>query len=272
MLAFQTFRKGMGIPMEYTVQKLARIAGVSARTLRYYDQIGLLRPVRINSSGYRIYGETEVDALQQILFYRAMDVDLNTISRIMNAGDFNRLDALQAHRESLTRKRAQLDTLIATLDKTISSMKGETTMTDKEKFEGFKHDKIEENEKKYGKEIREKYGDGTVDRSNRKFMNMTQEQYNRANALAEGIAEALKQAMTRGDAASSELAQQAADMHRQWLSLYWDTYTHEAHAGVAQMYVDDERFTAYYDKEIPGTAAFLRDAVRIYTGMDPAGK
>jgi hypothetical protein len=78
----------------------------------------------------------------------------------------------------------------------------------------------------------------------------------------------LEQAMEEGDSASS-LAQKAADLHRQWLSFYWDTYTKEAHAGVAQMYVDDERFTAYYDKRRPGLAQFLRDAVHVYTGMQP---
>jgi len=63
------------------------------------------------------------------------------------------------------------------------------------------------------------------------------------------------------------LAQRAADMHKRWLMFYWSQYSPEAHAGLAQMYVDDERFTAYYDKELPGTAAFLRDAIRIYTGQ-----
>jgi hypothetical protein len=76
----------------------------------------------------------------------------------------------------------------------------------------------------------------------------------------------LNEAFKTGDPAG-ELAQKAADLHRQWLCCFWDSYTKEAHAGVAQMYVDDERFTAYYDKAQPGTAKFLRDAVLIYTGM-----
>lgn len=139
-------------------------------------------------------------------------------------------------------------------------------MSDKEKFEGFKKKMIEDNEKKYGEEIRKKYGKETVEKSNAKLMNMTQEEYNRATNLAEAVTSTLAEAFETGDPAG-ELAQKAADLHKQWLTLYWNDYTKEAHAGLAQMYVDDERFTAYYDKDQPGTAAFLRDAIFIYTGM-----
>lgn len=129
---------------------------------------------------------------------------------------------------------------------------------------------IEENERKYGKEIREKYGDEQVDKSNQIFKNMTKEQYEEVENLNKELMETLKMAMLKGDPAG-ELAQKAADLHRQWLSFYWGSYSKEAHAGVAQMYVDDERFTAYYDKEQPGTAKFLRDAVLIYTGVEDKG-
>lgn len=94
---------------------------------------------------------------------------------------------------------------------------------------------------------------------------MTREQYAEVEKLSDGIMDALKEAFKTGDPAG-ELAQKAADLHRQWLCYFWDSYTKEAHAGVAQMYVDDERFTAYYDKEQPGLAAFLRDAIFSYTG------
>ena len=124
---------------------------------------------------------------------------------------------------------------------------------------------IDENEKKYGKEIREKYGNNTVEKSNQKVKNMTKEQYDEITKLSEELTEKLSAAFKTGNPAG-ELAQEAADLHRQWLCYYWDSYSKETHAGVAQMYVDDERFTAYYDKEQPGTAKFLRDAVFIYTG------
>lgn len=252
--------------MEYTVQKLGQLAGVSTRTLRYYDEIGILKPARINSSGYRIYGEAEVDRLQQILFYRELGVGLDRIKEIVTDPDFDGAAVLKDHRQQLLDKRKQLDLLIANVEKTILLSEGRITMTDKEKFEGFKQNMIDENEKKYGKEIREKYGDDTVNQSNEKLKNMTQEQHDEVTRLAEEVNTTLAEAFKTGDPAS-ELAQKAADLHKRWLTFYWPQYSKEAHAGLAQMYVDDERFTAYYDKDQPGTAEFLRDAIHIYTGV-----
>ncbi|QED49281.1 MerR family transcriptional regulator [Cytobacillus dafuensis] len=252
--------------MEYTVQKLARLAGVSTRTLRYYDEIEILKPARINSSGYRIYGQEEVDRLQQILFYRELGVSLESIKNIVTSPSFEGAIALKEHREKLLEKRQQLDLLIANVEKTIALTEGRIHMSDKEKFEGFKKKMVEDNEKKYGKEIREKYGNDIVDKSNAKLMNMTQEQNEEVTNLANEVQETLAKAFATGDPAG-ELAQKAADLHKQWLCFYWSKYSKEAHAGLAQMYVDDERFTAYYDKEQPGTAEFLRDAILIYTGM-----
>lgn len=250
--------------MEYTVQKLGRLAGVSTRTLRYYDEIEILKPARINSSGYRIYGQAEVDRLQQILFYRELGVSLDIIKDLVNSPSFDGKRALREHREKLFEKRAQLDLLISNVDKTIALTEGRITMSNKEKFEGFKQKLVDDNEKKYGKEVREKYGEEAVNRSNAKIKEMSQEQYEKVTMLATEVMETLHAAFKLGDPAG-QLAQKAADLHRQWLSFYWDSYSKEAHAGVAQMYVDDQRFTAYYDEKYPGTAAFLRDAVLIYT-------
>ncbi|MDF2884545.1 MAG: MerR family transcriptional regulator [Clostridiaceae bacterium] len=253
--------------MEYTVQKLSKIAGVSTRTLRYYDEIGILKPARINSSGYRIYGQNEVDRLQQILFYRELGVSLDSIKLIVTSSTFDGNKALREHREKLLAKRQQLDLLIENIDKTLGVSEGRIIMTDSEKFKGFKQKLIDENEKKYGEEIREKYGDEQVEKSNKKFKNMTKEQFDEFEKLGNQVLETLKSAFATGDPAG-ELAQKAADLHRQWLCYTWPSYSKEAHAGLAQMYVDDARFTAYYDKEQPGTAAFLRDSVLIYTGMN----
>lgn len=253
--------------MEYTVQKLGKMAGVSTRTLRYYDEIGILKPARINSSGYRIYGEKEVDRLQQILFYRELGVSLESIKEIITSPSFDGTAALREHREKLLEKREQLNMLIANVDKTIAATEGRIKMSNKEKFEGFKQKMIDENEKKYGEEIREKYGDETIDKSNKKLKNMTEEQYAELEKLGRDVIETLSKAFETGDP-EGELAQKAADLHRQWLSYSWPSYSKEAHAGLAQMYVDDERFTAYYDKNQPGLAAFLRDAILIYTGMN----
>lgn len=252
--------------MEYTVQKLGQLAGISTRTLRYYDELGLLKPARINSSGYRIYGGTEVDKLQQILFYRELGFPLETIRDILNDPGFERSAALREHRAKLLDRRKQLDRLIANVDRTIQAAERGIPMSDQEKFEGLKQELIDENERKYGKEIREKYGNEQVEKSNAKFKNMTEADHAEIQRLEAEMFEQLRLGMEDGDPAG-EHAQQAADLHRRWITFFWETYTKEAHAGVAQMYVDDERFTAYYDKHQPGMAAFLRDAVHIYTGM-----
>lgn len=139
-------------------------------------------------------------------------------------------------------------------------------MSDQEKFTGFKKKLIEENEEKYGKEARERWGDETVDASNAKFMNMTREQYEEHTQLTEKLNETLKKAMETGDPAS-EVAQKAAALHKEWLLFFWTEYSKEAHAGLATMYVEDERFKAYYDNIQPGAAEFLRDAIHIYTGV-----
>jgi DNA-binding transcriptional MerR regulator len=250
--------------LEYTVQKLACMAGISTRTLRYYDEIGILKPARINSSGYRIYGEREVDLLQQILFYREMGLPLEEIGEIVTKPGFDMAEALSAHRKKLLEKRGQLDLLISNIDKTIASTKGEIFMTDKEKFDGFKKKMVDENEEKYGREVRENFGNEAVDKSNAKLMGMSEEKYAETTRLAEEIIETLKEAMKTGNP-SGELAQKAAVLHKRWLLSYWDSYSKEAHAGLAQMYAADERFKSYYDKQQPGMAEFLRDAVLVFT-------
>ena len=249
--------------MEYTVNKLAKLAGVSARTLRYYDELGLLSPMRQSTNGYRIYGPAEVDRLQQILFFRELGVPLDEIKQILSAEGFDGQAALQSHLAALWAKRAKLDTLIRNVETTIRTMKGETSMSDKEKFEGFLQEKVNENEKAYGAEIRAKYGDDTVDQSNAKLKGMTEAQYAEVERLSEEINETLKAAFEAGDPAG-ELAQKTAALHKEWLCYFWPAYSPEAHIGVAQMYVDDPRFAAHYDNIVPGGAVFLRDAIRVF--------
>ncbi len=251
--------------MEYTVKRLAKLAGVSPRALRYYDEIGLLKPARISSSGYRIYGQAEVDKLQQILFYRELGVSLDDIGEMVNSPSFDRAKALKGHLAQLLAQRKRLDLLIANVEKTLAAMEGRIFMSDREKFEGFKRKMIEENEARYGRETREKYGDEAVDRSNKKLKNMTMEQHAALEKLTGEVNEAIRLAFESGDPAG-ELAQRACRLHKEWLLYFWDGYSKEAHMGLAQRYVDDERFRAYYDKIAPGCAEFFRDAMKIFTG------
>lgn len=250
--------------MEYTINKLAQMAGVSTRTLRYYDELGILKPARINSSGYRIYGKKEVDLLQQILFYKELGFELQIIKEIITSPTFDILKALEQHRSKLLEKKAQISVLLENIDKTIASHEGRIKMNDKEKFEGFKKRMITENEEKYGKEIREKYGVEAVNQANKKFENMSKEEYDKHQKLTEELYATLKLAVESGDP-SSELALKAASLHKDWLCFYWSEYNKESHRNLAQMYVDDERFRKHYDEIKPGTAEFLRDAIFKYT-------
>lgn len=247
--------------MEYTIAKLARMSGVTARALRHYDQIGLLCPVRV-SNGYRIYGEQEVDRLQQILFYRELGVQLKEIAAILDDPAFDRAQALEHHLAALRQEQARLELLIGNVTQTIRWMKGESSMNDSDKFKGFKENLIRDNESRYGEEIRRKYGDDTVNASYANVRGMTREKLQAAEALGKQIEETLAQAFRQGDPAGA-LAQQVFRMHRQWICMFWPEgmYSPEAHMGLANLYVEDVRFRAVYDQIAPGCAQFLRDII-----------
>ena len=249
--------------MEYSIKSLAKLAGISTRTLRYYDEINLLKPLRINSSGYRIYGDKEVDMLQQILFYKALELPLEKIKEIIASEDFDTKKALYMHKENILKKQEELRKLLINVEKTICSLEGGITMSAEEKFEGFKKSVIEENEKKYGSEIREKYGDSKVEESYKKLGNLTKEQWDEVQGLGVQINESLKEAVKDGNP-KGQKAKEVVELHKRWLSFFGD-YQVQAHLGLGQMYVDDERFTAYYDNAAgEGASVFLRDSIAAY--------
>lgn len=252
--------------MEYSIKALADLAGITTRALRYYHQIGLFLPKEINSSGYRVYGQEEVDRLQQILFFREMGMELNIIRNLMEAPDFDRLKALEKHVAQLRQKKQQIQQLICNADKTIARLKGEIVMSDQEKFEGFKQELTDNNEKQYGAEIREKYGDAPVDEANAGMMKMTQEQYGDWKALEQEIRKILTELVSQEvpPDPAGEKAQHVCQLHKQWLMLTGAPYSKEYHRNLALMYGEDPRFTAYYDKDVPGCAAYFKDAIDVY--------
>lgn len=247
--------------MEYTIKALAELAGLSTRTLRWYDSLGLLKPCRVTEAGYRVYSGTEVDRLQQVLFYRELGLELADIRRILDDPAFDREAALQSHLAALEERKTRLENLILTVRHTL---KEGQTMSDREKFKGFKENALRENEEKYGAEIREKYGKDVVEQSNTRFKDLTEAQFEEMNRLAAEIRERLEKAVTDGQVADGEEGLAIAALHRRWLTFTWPSYSPEAHAGLGEMYVADERFTAYYDAKVPGCAAFLRSAIGEY--------
>ena len=247
--------------MTYTIKKLAALAGVSTRTLRYYDEIQLLIPKRMKNSEYRIYEEAEVDRLQQILFYREMGLELSAIKEILDAESFEQMAALKSHLVELQKKRKRLDLLIENVTKTIKKEEGVLQMSDKEKFQGFKEALIKENEANYGEELRSKYGEQTVKESNTKMMNLSEDEYQRMEKLGTEINHRLASAVREGIDPMGAKGKEIAMLHKEWLNISTPKYTSQMHRGIAEMYVCDERFTAYYDGEVPGCAQFLRDAI-----------
>ena len=252
--------------MEYSIRELAEFSGVSSRTLRYYDSIGLLKPARVNDAGYRFYGEKEMLLLQQIFFYRERGFSLEEIRKILWQKDFDLEKALQEHLRELEKRQNEITNMIKNIKYTIASMKGEWGMSEKERFEGFKQRIVEENESIYGKEVREKYGDAEMDAANRKLLQMTEGDYERFENLKREVERVLQEAVLAAADPKGEVGKRAMMLHKEWLSMTWKQYTENAHKGVAQMYVLDDRFRGYYDKEVEGCAAFLRDAILHWVG------
>lgn len=250
--------------VSYTVHALSALSGVSVRTLHYYDELGLLQPQRTDNN-YRVYTDVEIDRLQQILLYRAVGLKLSAIKGVLDECGFDAQSALENHLCALLKQQDETNRLIANVEKTLACMKGETKMSDVEKFEGFKKKVIEDNEKRYGEEVRAAYGDAAIDASNAKVAGMDRDQWEASQQLEGECKMLLVRAMEEGDAAG-ETAQKACDLHRQWLCQFWaaGTYSPEAHKALGEAYVADERFKSYYDAVAPGAAEFLRDALVLY--------
>lgn len=247
--------------MAYTVGEMARMSGVSVRTLHYYDQIGLLRPKRRSDAGYRLYGREDVARLQQILFYREMGFALEQLHAALDAPDFDERAALLRHREALMQRRQRLDALLRNIDQTLVALEGGKNMSDQQRLEGFGQKLVEENERRYGKEIREKYGEETVEKANCKVAAMTKTDWEALELRRADLYNALAAAMPRG--AGSPEALEAAQAYVQYLSAFGD-YPPEAILGLGDLYVQDERFTQHFDAHTPGLAAFTRDALHAY--------
>ncbi|MGI2297190.1 MerR family transcriptional regulator [Paenibacillus sp. GXUN7292] len=238
------------------ISEVAELVGISVRTLHHYDAIGLLSADVTTEAGYRIYSQTNLEQLQQILFFRELGFPLKQIKDIINRPDYDRQEALHMHRKLLLDKRNQLDQLLATVDKTIQEAKGEITMTAKERFAGFDF-----SSNPYEQEARERYGDKAVDDSKNKINAYTkqgqEELADSMNRLYRELAE-----LRHTDPASSEAQESIA----KWYKLLNDigTYTPEVFRGLGQMYVDDERFTKNIDQFGEGLALFMKEAMAVF--------
>lgn len=246
----------------YGVGALARLAGVSVRTLHHYEDEGLLNPRRA-PNGYRVYGSGEVERLHSIIVLRSLGLSLARIGEVLDGGPETYHDTLVTHLEELRRRRDDLDRLTEAVEETIAAMEGGTPMGDQERFRAMKERIIEENEESYGTEVRERYGDGAMEGANARLRGMDQAKWEEVKALEQAIIDQLSVAMATGDPLGPE-AVRLCELHRAWLEPHWaeGTYSSEAHAMLAEGYVADPRFTAYYDGRAgEGATRFLRDAL-----------
>lgn len=247
--------------MEYSIRELSRLSGVSTRTLRWYDEIGLLKPSRVAGSGYRYYGPAEVDRLQAILTYRALGMELARIRDCLDAPSFDRLALLRQHLAALRAQKARLESRIGSVEQTIRREERKEPMQDERKFAALKEQAVAENEAAYGREARQRYGDRAVDTANKALLGMTPARYEAWTALDAELRQRLEEAVGSGLTPDSEEGKALCELHRRWLAMTDKALTAAKQQGIARLYVLDARFTAYYDRKVPGCAQFLRDAV-----------
>jgi MerR family transcriptional regulator, thiopeptide resistance regulator len=243
--------------MPYTVNQLSKLAGVSVRTLHYYDEIGLLRPDAIRPNGYREYGDVAVLKLQQIMFYRELEISLEDIKAMVSHPDFDAVAALEMHRLSLQGRARRLERLIQTVNDTILHMKGLKEMNQKQLFEAFS----EEEQEKYAREAEQMYDPTIVKESNRKFKSLSAAEKQRIFDEGNQIYEDMVAVMTKG--AGSLEAQAIVERWRRHMDYFW-TPNLEQLMGLAEMYNSDTRFKANFDKIDPRLAEFMREAVGVY--------
>jgi len=245
----------------YTVRQLAKMAGVSVRTLHHYDQIGLLKPSSRTAAGYRLYGEKDLLRLQQVLFYRELDFPLDAIRTILDLPGFDQIEALRDHQRMLGERAERLARLLRTVDRTIARLTEEDNMplTDEELYEGFSP-KEKEQLKEYEAEARERWGEMAAE-SQRRVRQMSKAQWQAIQQ--EGDAATRLMAETMGRPVSDPDVQAAIARHHAWIENFYPCSA-EMYRGLGQMYVDDPRFTATYDKVRPGLALFMRDAMAYY--------
>jgi len=242
-----------------SISQLSRMAGVSLRTLRHYDEIGLLRPSLRRASGYRYYGKAEVLRLQQILFYKELGLPLAEVHSVLDAPDFDLIIALESHKAALEARQHRTTILLETLGKTLLYLKKkQNTMKSEDLYKGFGRETVEV----YEAEAKERWGAEIVEALKNRLITAGKEQWGAVQAEADALNRALANAMTTHDV-EDEYVQNLVKQHFEMTENFY-TVTPEIYRGLASLYVDDLRFTAYYEKYRMGLAAYLSRAMQVY--------
>ena len=240
----------------YTIKQLADLAGISRRTLHFYDEKGLLKPALVADNGYRFYDDGSLLQLQQILFYKELGLDLRQIKGIMEDPDFDIPTALQIHRQSLQAKIKDLQILIQTVDSTLMHLIGEIEMSEENIFEGFSEDK----QKQYEEEALERWGDHAAQSINL-WKSYSKERKDGIKQEGDEIYQSIAANMDKG-----EDSPEVQGLLRRWHDHLQHFYepTVEMLQGLGNMYYDNPDFNATFSKIHPDLPAFLKKAITIY--------
>lgn len=246
----------------YTVKQLSKLSGVSVRTLHHYDEIGLLKPARLGNNRYRYYEEPDVLRLQQILFHRELGFSLQEITELLDRPDFDRLEALRAHRAKLEREARRYAELVTTIDRTIADLNGKRTMQHTELFKGFSPEKQAGYERwlieRYGGDMRER-----IDASKRKLDSLTDAEKARLLEELAQIESDLAEACRRQLPSDSTALDGALSRHRDWVGVMSSRpCPPAAYAGLADLYSSHPDFRARYEALAPGFTDYLAAAMK----------
>ena len=241
--------------MKYTVKQLAKLSGVTGRTLRYYDEIGLLKPAsKGEDNQYRYYGEAELLLLQQIMFFRALGFSLGQIQAIVQSDNFDKIEALSQHKVELKSRIEKMQTLVATVDKTLLHLKRDITMKDIEMYDGFDMEKQLE----YEAYLKEKCpgSEKIIDGSWVKAKNLTNKDWEDMQQATMAINDELVAAIEKGLQPTDSAVQRIIQKHYDWICYFW-TPNAETYVGLSQMYQDHEEFREFYTKPHPELLEFI---------------
>lgn len=242
----------------HTVGEVAALAKVTVRTLHHYDRIGLLVPSRRSANAYRLYGYADLERLRQILLLRELGFGLDAIGQMVDAGAYDQRRALIAQRELLRERQHRTERIIAGVDRALEAMEEERPMARTEMFEGLEDFDYEQ----YEEEARERWGRTDAYReSMRRTRRYTKGDWTRIKAEAEDVMARLSTLLEEGAQAASRAARELAEEHRCHIDHWFYPCSHATHAGLADMYVADPRFTEYFEKRGQGLAAFLQEAI-----------
>ncbi|MFD2522769.1 MerR family transcriptional regulator [Emticicia soli] len=248
----------------YSVQKMAKLAGVSVRTLHLYDKLGLLKPSIRTEARYRMYGEKELLRLQQILFYKELDFPLKEIQAILDNPDFDLVEALLSHKVSLQARKDRISTLLETIDKTVNHLKTGTIMLKPEElYSGL----AKETAEAYRTEASKKYGEKAVEKSEKALGSLTKQEFENLKTDLKENADSLF--VLKDKDPTNAQVQQLIARHYEIIRMFWGTSgtadkQAEAYKGLGQLYVNDERFTMIEGKPQPAYALFLSKAMAYF--------